>query len=980
MSKTCSRILAVTTFLLGFSYLIGAQTTSPDNAWTAVDETDLAQRSIERTVIPSAYKIYALNRAVISSILANAPKEFSAESRLAQEVLTLPMPDGSFARFRIEHSLMVEQGLADKYPELGKTYTGRGIDDPTLTARIDFMPKGFHAMILSKSGTVMIDPYFASGDTTNYITYLKGNVARSSDWSCKFEDIEFIDKLLRPTEQTSDLIPVVSTPEVTSGTQLRTYKLALAGNWEYCNVAGANTVAGCLAAMVTIMTRVNGVYERDLSLRMVMVANNNLIVYAGDSTLCPVGTGGSPCTSTNDPYSNGSTALNQNTSNLNAVIGSANYNIGHVFTTGSGGVANLAVPCGSNAGGGTTGLSNPFGDPFAIDYVAHEMGHQWGANHTFNGTVSNCGGGNRSGSSAYEPGSGITIMAYAGICGNQDLADHSIDTFHVKSLEAIVNFSQVGNGNTCAMTTSTGNTPPAVSIVGGPSWNIPKQTPFILAASGSDVDGDTLTYDWQEYDLGASTTAVPNTDSDGTARPIFRPFLPTSGPSRTFPALEHILNSANVPPPADIDGFLTGELLPAISRTMSFQVIARDNHANGGGINTATASVIVDGASGPFAITAPNTAVSWAANSSQSVTWNVAGSNAAPVNAANVRILFSSDGGQTFPTVLIPSTANDGSESITVPNVLTTTGRIKVEAAGNIFFDISNANFTITAAVATAHPPFDFDGDNKTDLSVFRPSNGSWWWQRSSDGQVPALVFGSSTDKAVPADYTGDGKADIAFFRPSTGEWYVLRSENSSYYAIAFGLASDVPVPGDFDGDGKADVAMFRTSNNTWYIQKSNGGFDILQFGAVGDKPVVGDYDGDGKADIAIFRPAASGGEWWIRHSSNGSVTAFQFGASTDRPVQGRYTADNKTDVAFWRPSTGTWYVLRSEDGSFYAVPFGTSTDIPVPGDYDGDGRFDNAVFRPSAATWYVDRTTAGILIQQFGVATDTPLPSVYVP
>ena len=425
---------------------------------------------------------------------------------------------------------------------------------------------------------------------------------------------------------------------------------------------------------------------------------------------------------------------------------------------------------------------------------------------------------------------------------------------------------------------------------------------------------------------------------------------------------------------------MTGELLPSITRTMNFQVIARDNRANAGGINTATATVVVDGASGPFAVTAPNTAVNWAGNSSQTVTWNVANSTAAPVNAANVRILFSADGGMTFPTVVLASTPNDGSQSITVPNIATTSGRIKIEAVGNIFFDISDASFTVTAGGPTVRSPMDFDGDSKTDVSIFRPSDGSWWYQRSSDSVVPAFSFGSSSDKPVPADYTGDGKTDVAFYRPSAGTWYVLRSEDFSFYAVAFGLATDIPVPGDFDADNKADMAMFRSTNSTWYIQRSGGGTDIIGFGIPGDKPVVGDYDGDSKADIAIFRAAVTGGEWWIRRSSDSGVTAFQFGASTDRPVQGRYTADTKTDVAFWRPSTGTWYVLRSEDNSFYAVPFGTSTDVPVPGDYDGDGRFDLSIFRPSNANWYLDRTTAGILIQQFGVGTDTPLPSVYVP
>lgn len=975
MCKTLIRLFAVSIFLVSF-HAVGSAQMSSDRVWTAVNESRLAQRSAERLVIPTSYKTYALNKNIVSSILANAPEEFSAESRLTQSIVTLPMPDGTFGRFRIEHSLIVEPGLVAKYPELGRTYNGRGIDDPTATVRLDFLPSGFHAMVLSTSGTVMVNPY-AGNDTDNYMTYFKRDAPKRNPFSCDFDQQEAFDRLFSPTtEGNRELIPDIASPEVTSGTQLRTYRLALASSNEYTVAVGSNTIAGALAAEVLIMNRVNGVYERDLAIRMVIIANNNLITYAGDN----VGCGGVACSSANDPYTNddGVAMLGQNQTTLDMVIGTANYDIGHVFSTGGGGVATLNGPCGGNKARGVTGLPNPVGDDFSIDYVAHEMGHQWGANHTFNGTTSSCGG-NRSSSSAYEPGSGITIMAYAGICGGQDLAAHSIDTFHVRSLEAIVNYSQVANGNTCAITTPTGNTPPSVSIVGGPSWNIPKQTPFTLTASASDVNGDTLTYDWQEYDLGLSTTAIPNTDSDGSVRPIFRPFLPASGPSRTFPALEHILNSANVPP-ATTGGFLTGELLPAIARTMNFQVIARDNRANGGGINTATATVVVDAASGPFAITAPNTNVSWTGNSSRTVMWNVANTTAAPVSAANVRILFSSDGGQTFPTVILASTPNDGSESITVPNVPTTMGRIKVEAVGNIFFDISDANFTVTAGAPTARAPFDFDGDNKTDVSIFRPSNGSWWWQRSSDGQVPAVQFGASTDKVVAADYTGDGKADIAFWRPSTGEWYVLRSENFSYYAVPFGLINDVPVPGDYDGDNKADLAIFRPSSSTWFIQKSAGGQDILGFGIAGDKPVVGDYDGDGKADIAIFRPAVSGGEWWIRRSTNSTVIAFQFGASTDRPVQGRYTPDNKTDVAFWRPSSGTWYVLRSEDSSFYAVPFGTSTDIPVPGDYDGDGRFDNAVFRPSSANWFIDRTTAGILIQQFGLSSDTPLPSVVVP
>jgi uncharacterized delta-60 repeat protein len=275
-------------------------------------------------------------------------------------------------------------------------------------------------------------------------------------------------------------------------------------------------------------------------------------------------------------------------------------------------------------------------------------------------------------------------------------------------------------------------------------------------------------------------------------------------------------------------------------------------------------------------------------------------------------------------------------------------------------------------------PIFDFDGDGKTDISIYRPSLGQWWYLRTSDNANRAFQFGSSTDKIVPADYTGDGKTDIAMFTSSNGFWSILRSEDSTYYAFPFGTNGDIPAPADYDGDGKADAAVFRPSAATWYISKSSGGTIIQQFGAIGDVPVVGDYDGDGKADLAICRVAL--GQWWFVRSSDGTNRAFTFGTSTDKPVQGDYTGDGKTDVAIYRPTTGEWFILRSEDSTFYAFPFGASGDIPTAGDYDGDGKFDAAIFRPSAATWYLNRSTAGIGIVGFGANGDLPVPNAFVP
>jgi hypothetical protein len=280
-------------------------------------------------------------------------------------------------------------------------------------------------------------------------------------------------------------------------------------------------------------------------------------------------------------------------------------------------------------------------------------------------------------------------------------------------------------------------------------------------------------------------------------------------------------------------------------------------------------------------------------------------------------------------------------------------------------------------SIPTIRSRMDFDGDGKTDISIFRPSLGEWWWLKSSNGGNAAVQFGNSSDKMAPADYTGDGKTDVAFWRPSTGEWFVLRSEDFSFFSFPFGTNGDIPAPGDFDGDNKADEAVFRPSDSTWYIFRSTGGTTIQQFGLNGDVPVVGDYDNDGKDDIAIFRPSA--GEWWIQRSTAG-LFAAQFGNSADKPTPGDYTGDGKDDVAFWRPSTGEWFVLRSENLSYFSVPFGTIGDKPSPGDYDGDGKADFAVFRPSSSTWYVQRSTAGTLIQGFGISGDLSVPNAFVP
>jgi hypothetical protein len=281
---------------------------------------------------------------------------------------------------------------------------------------------------------------------------------------------------------------------------------------------------------------------------------------------------------------------------------------------------------------------------------------------------------------------------------------------------------------------------------------------------------------------------------------------------------------------------------------------------------------------------------------------------------------------------------------------------------------------------AASKPYIDFDGDSKTDVSIFRPSLGQWWYLRSSDSTNRAFAFGSSTDKLAPGDYTGDGKTDIAVWRPSTGEWIILRSEDSSFFAFPFGTTGDFSVPSDYDGDGKTDAAVFRPTIATWFVSKSSGGTTIQAFGTSSDLPVPADYDGDNKADFAIYRANGANQEWWLQRSTNGSVFATVFGSTGDKAVRGDYTGDGKADIAVWRPSTGNWFVLRSNDLSFYSFPYGTTGDIPSPGDYDGDGKFDAAVFRPGSLTWFISGSTSGTQIVGFGASGDVSVPNSVVP
>jgi len=647
------------------------------NLWNDVDEALIANNG-NRIIIPQAYRTIKLNVEELRNVLSNVPMEFSIESKSSAVKISLPFPDGTMQEFRIVESPVMANELSEKYPDI-KTYIGIVEGNNLISARIDFTPLGFHAMIYTPDGNIFVDPY-SLFDIENYITYYtKDYVNESKSFDCDVvSDQSRLDELNYLRES------MILTP---TGPQLRTYRLAVACTGEYTSFFGG-TVPNAMAAIVTTVNRVVGVYEKEVAVRMILVANNDTLVFTNAST---------------DPYSNndGGAMLGQNQTTVDARIGSPNYDIGHVFSTGGGGVAYLGVICVNGwKAQGVTGSGAPVGDPFDIDYVAHEMGHQYGGNHTFNSTSGSCGGGNRNASTAYEPGSGSTIMAYAGICGSHNLQSNSDAYFHTISFDEIVAYTNFGSGNGCAVITNTGNNAPTVTVPTG-GFYIPKSTPFSLTGSAADPNGDALVYHWEEFDLGPA--GAPGSPS-GNA-PIFRSWNPTSSPTRYFPRLTNLINNTTV----------IGELLPSYTRTLTFRLIARDNLSIGGGVNYATVQFNVDGNSGPFAVTSPNTNVTLPGGSSQAITWNVTNTNAAPVNCANVNILLSTDGGQTFPTVLLASTPNDGSENVVIPNTPSTTARIKVEAAGNIFFDISNANFTIEETIPVELVSFTA---NKTDAGI----------------------------------------------------------------------------------------------------------------------------------------------------------------------------------------------------------------------------------------------------------------------
>ncbi|MDM8528160.1 M12 family metallo-peptidase [Anaerolineales bacterium HSG24] len=644
--------------------------------WMDVIETTVARIGQNRLIIPEQYRLVRVDRVSLIELLDNAPQKGTV-ARQSAPMLTLPLPDGTMGLFHVEAVPLMAPALAERFPDI-KTYHGWGVSDPTATIRLDVTPAGFHGFILSSHGTVYIDPY-QQGDIEHYISYYQ-------------HDYRSINASFR------QFAPVVDTPRVSrgasratsNGTVWRTYRLAVAATGEYTQFHG-DTVAEGMSAIVTTINRVTGIYNRELAVDFQLVVNNDLIVYTDSES---------------DPYTNddGYSMMAENQKTLDELIGTSNYDVGHVFSTGGGGIASLQSVCqdGSKARG-VTGQERPINDPFDVDYVSHEIGHQFGGLHIYNAiNIANCT--TRNASKAYEPASGSTIMGYTGTCTDefhsQDLQPNSDPYFHTANFEDMVDFlNNPYEGDACAIKSDSDNKIPTVSA--GFDHTIPANTQFVLTGSGSDPDGDTLTYSWEQFDLGPAWTdkaVLPNTDLG--RGPIFRSMIPVTSPTRIFP------NRFN-PHSAK------GESLPTTKRTLNFRLTVRDNR---GGVNFDSVTLNVITMTESFTIT--EVAPIWSQQSEQNITWNiaetnvpitwnVAETNVPPINCNKIDVFLSTDGGRTFPITLTTEAPNNGQTSITVPSdnsINTTAGRVKVACHNNIFFAVNSDNITIMETLPTATP------------------------------------------------------------------------------------------------------------------------------------------------------------------------------------------------------------------------------------------------------------------------------------
>ncbi len=640
--------------------------------WKAISNSEASKFTHGKTFfsdafVPAAYSLFTLDEITFKKLIAKAPNEKNAFASASNCIISIPISENKTERFRLAEAPVMESQLAKKHPDI-KSYSGQGLDDPHKFIRCDITPLGFHGMIVSAdNNTIYINP--VNKEANIYAVYARNeNDKTTGTFQCE---------LAASLPQSEKITANKTAPEGNADDgMLRQSRLALCCTGEYSRffmtgseITTQDSINTVMAAITTDLVRANQVFERDFGIRLVFVANEDTIIFLNPAT---------------DPFNN-SNLNNACQSTCDKRIGNAGYDVGHVLHKGSdnGNAGCIACVCktGSKGGGQTTYHDPSLVDYLVIDYWTHEMGHQFGANHTFTyyseGT-----------NAQIEPGSGSTIMGYAGITGSTDVQPHSDDYFNCASIAQVSNYFKTVAGG-CAASRVTGNHAPKAN--GGQDRIIPMLTPFFLKGLGTDEDaGDALSYIWEQADaLESGSNTFPKATS--VKGPVFRSVKYSRSPVRFFPDEETIHSGATSN---------KWEALSSVSRDLNFRFTVWDNHAGAGNNASDDVLVQVTNLAGPFKVTAPNTRAALNARSVQTIKWDVANTNAAPVNCSAVKILLSIDGGRTYPIVLAANTPNDGRETVSIPNNLTTRARVAIRAIGNIFFDVSDVNFTIQAAAA----------------------------------------------------------------------------------------------------------------------------------------------------------------------------------------------------------------------------------------------------------------------------------------
>jgi hypothetical protein len=839
-------------------------------------------KAVARLAFPTNFQLFDLNFTPLRNEAFKAVNNAAAR----QTIISLPNADGQIEQFEIVEASNFEPALQARFPDI-RAFSGKGITDRYATLKLSISPQGMQAMVFrTEKENEFIEPY--SADHTVYTVFKKQ--PKTLPWKCATPEARL------STDISSQ---VINSPARSTG-DLKTMRLAQSVTAEYSNYFGATSasqVSLVLAAVNATLTRCNGVYEKDLALHLNLIAATTNVFYYNAST---------------DPYDNASTGAGgtwngQLQSTLTSVIGAANYDIGHLFgASGGGGNAGcIGCICVDNSkGSGFTSPADaiPQGDNFDIDYVVHEVGHQLGANHTF--SFSNEGTGVN-----VEPGSGITIMGYAGIT-SQDLAPHSIDIYHAASIAQIQsNLS----GKTCPVTTSISGTNATPVVSAGSNYTIPISTPFALTGSATDANAsNVLTYCWEQNDNASSSQTGASSVASATKAtgPNWISFAPTTSPVRYFPKMSTILAGGLVSGPlSGGDAGANTEALSSVARTLHFRLTVRDNApfsstapVSVGQTNFADMTVTVTNSSGPFSVTSPNTAVSWAGGSSQTITWNVASTTAAPVSCANVKISISTDGGTTFST-LVASTANDGSETVTIPNTPTTTARIKIEAVGNIFFDISNTNFTIGSGSSCSSP-------GSLTASSITNTSATIAWAAVSGASSYDVDYKASTSSTWISAATATASTSVGLTGLTLGTLYDYRvrtncaSGSSAYSAAQFMTTGSTTCASTLDNSTNGTISGAATipfNTNVTGLVSPSGDIDNYKFVITSGGTITitlgtlpGDYDlkllNSAGTQLAISQAGGTTGETINRTVTAGTYYAQVYGYNGANSASTCYT------------------------------------------------------------------------------------------